>query len=243
MRIGPALVLLFVTASGCAEAQSPEAASLIEIADGRREEASSEPSAEAAGAVEQALRGAASYWRGQDPDLEEDLRALAAVDGAFTEAGAAQEAVLYLVSLWPRCCPKVGLAVVEGGRLVRNATFEGTNQGLRAVPDLDGDGLDELVLTGTFGMGGQWTTSMTVLSLGADGPTEYASAAISDDACAAGHDGSTAARILAAPGPSFSVERYTKASCEATEWTPDGEAAPLDLDPPAETAYVDLTTG
>lgn len=245
MRLRLALVLTSVAASGCAEAQSSDDVAPIEIADGRLEATPTDEAApsdeDARPPVQEALRAAAAHWRSQDPALEEDLRALDTAAGAFTEAGASQEAVLYLVSRWPRCCPKVGIAVMEGDRIVRNLTFEGSIHGLRAVPDLDGDGLDDLALTSSFGMGGSWEESVTLLSLGADGPREHGTAPVLSSGCGTGRPDAReeAARVLAAPGPVFSVERYTRA-CEATEWTPDGEAAPLDLDPPAEAAYVDL---
>ena len=41
-----------------------------------------------------------------------------ASNGAFTQPDTEQQAVLYLMSLWPRCCPKMGLAIIEGDHLV-----------------------------------------------------------------------------------------------------------------------------
>src|SRR5690606_17944945 len=69
--------------------------------------------------------------------------------------------------------------------------------------------------------------------------TDWGGTSIFDSACNAGHDGSTAARVLAVPGPSFTVERYVQPTCTAA-WEADGGAAPLTLDPPSGTAYAAL---
>lgn len=182
------------------------------------------------------------YWRGQDADYEEDMRILAVADGAFTEPETEQRAILFVMSVWPRCCPKAGLAVVEGDRLVRNVAFEGIAQTLSAVPDLDGDGLDELAFTGSFGMGGDESSSVTLVAFSPDSLVERGSTALSASSCASGRSDtpSTAAHIWARPGPEFWVERYTMNGCDETAtWTSIGDAELLALDPPYGT-YVEL---
>lgn len=222
---------------GCAYAQTP-----VEIADGRVDRAAADLSAWTMSAlVQQASAAARAHWRGRDASYEEDFRVLAVAEGAFTQAGSSQQAVLYLMSLWPRCCPKVGLAIVEDGRLVRNVVFESAVQALTAVPDLDGDGRDELALTGEFGMGGQTSRSVTLAAFGAEEHlTDWGTVSIFDDSCAAGYAASSAARVQALPGPTFTIERFARASCEATDWDPAGEPEPLELVAPESSAYVDL---
>lgn len=242
MRAPLAPFLALAVSLGCADAQAPAPAPPVSLVDGR--DLATDPTTDDTDrpAVRLAIRAATAYWRDRDPAQEAEPRVLAAASGVFTEAGAAQDAVLYLVSLWPRCCPKVGLAVLDGDRVVRNVTFESPTQGLRAAPDLDGDGLDEVVLTSTFGMGGSWETSATVLSLGPEGPRSHGSTALFTSDCGTGRPGATeaAVRVLATPGPAFSAERYTK-TCDVAVWTAEGEAAPLTLDPPPpEAGYVDL---
>lgn len=223
---------LLIALVGCAEAQAP-----VEIADGRREAPWADLSAwNTREPMQRAIEAARIYWQGQDPSYEEEIRFFAVADGAFTQPGAAQHAVLFLMSPWPRGLPKSALAVVEGDRLVRNVAFEGIAQDLSAVPDLDGDGRDELAYTGTFGMGGQESRSLTLVSFGSDGLAERGGASIYESTCAtgAGDSGSTAARVLALPGPSFgpsfTVERYVQPSCEAQTWEPVGGPEPLALD-------------
>lgn len=235
MRISLALALACVALSGPAHAQSP-----VVVADGRSDASSPDASAWAGRPpLQQASAAARTYWRGQDANYEEDFRVMAAAEGAFTRPGARQQAVLYLMSLWPRCCPKMGLAIVEDGHLTRNVAFEGIAQDLTAVPDLNGDGRDELALVGEFGMGGQTSRTLTLASFGDGGLADWGSASLYDGACGALQDGETSERILARPGPAFTVEHYTKASCEGGTWTAEGNPEPLELSP-TETAYVEL---
>ncbi|HYO46338.1 MAG TPA: hypothetical protein VEY33_06570 [Gemmatimonadota bacterium] len=255
MRTGFAVTLLLLALVGCARAQTPDEAqapqaqaaasaqSPVEIADGRQAEAWVDLTEwQARPPMQRATGAAQAHWRAQDPSYEEEVLVMDVVDGAFTEPGAEQQAVLYLMSPWPRCCPKMGLAVIEDGRLVRNVAFENVAQDLKPIPDLDRDGRDEIVYIGSFGMGGQNTTGFTLVSFGADGVTEWSGPSIQDDSCAAMQPGATAARVTALPGPEFTIERYSKATCEATEWQSVGGPEPLELDPQPGTSYVDLPT-
>lgn len=238
MRIAP--VLFAFCLAGCARAQDPAetqapAVYPIDIADGRAERILSTGSdADAAAwegyaAVRRAMASARAHWQAQDASYEEGARVLAVAEGAFTAPGAEQHAVLYLMSLWPRCCPKLGLAVIEGDRLLRNVAFEAVAQDLAAVPDLDGDGRDELATSGVYGMGGSVSGSVTLLGFTPDGVRTWGSAPVLEDACAAMRDGSTAWRVAAAPGPALTAERFTQASCEAGTWAPAGRPEPLEL--------------
>jgi hypothetical protein len=244
------MMLFSAALFGCANAQTPDedaapgeavAAEPIVIADGRVyaegvdvSDWSSRPP------IQQAMAAARAHWQAQDPAYEEEVRVLAVAEGAFTEPGASQQAVLYLMSLWPRCCPKLGIAVVQDDALVRNVAFEASDQDLAAVPDLDGDGRDELVRTGSFGMGGQNSTSITLVSFGDAGLRTWGATGIQDDSCAAMQEGGTAARITAVPGPEFTIERFTLASCETGEYTPDGGPEPFTFTPPDEETSVEL---
>ena len=237
MRPVVAFSLVLLLTAGCVQAQEPAGgATSVEIADGRAERVLSGGSEadlsawEDHAAVRRAMAAARVHWQARDADYEEDARVLAVAEGAFTTPGADQHAVLYLMSLWPRCCPKLGLAVIEGDRAVRNVAFEAVAQDLAAVPDLDGDGLDELATSGIFGMGGSVSGGVTLLAFTPAGVRTWGSAPILEDACAAMRDGSTAWRVLAGPGPSFVTERYTQPSCESATWEPAGDAEPLELD-------------
>lgn len=236
MRTALVFTVVSLAFFGCARAQAP-----VEVADGRDYESPADLTEWLARPpMAQAIDAARAYWRKQDAGYEEDVRVVAVAEGAFTRPGAEQQAVLFLMSLWPRCCPKMGLAVLEGGELVRHIAFEGPAQELRPIADLDGDGRDELVYIGSFGMGGQESRGFTLMAFGADGLAEWGGTSIYDSSCGAGMSGTTAARVTALPGPEFLVERYTQATCETETWQSLGEPEPLDLDASTGIAYIDL---
>lgn len=231
-------VCLFMCAAlvGGVQAQSP-----VEIADGRTARPEADVSSwEGASSVLQALDAARKYWLARDASYEEEVRVLATATGAFTTPGVEQQGVLYVMSLWPRCCPKTGLAILEGDQLVRNVAFESVVQDLWAIPDLDGDGRNELVFDGTFGMGGQWSRSVTLVGFGEAGLRDLAGAMINDDACAAGVEGATAARLSFVPGAEIMVEHFSKTTCEAETWDIAGNPEPLPLTPAQVSSYVDI---
>ncbi|GAB5534823.1 MAG: hypothetical protein Rubg2KO_10720 [Rubricoccaceae bacterium] len=249
-------VLLF---SACADAQTPAegvdsapSPAPFVIVDGRDLDAAPDASDrkatwEGVAAVQAAIGAARAYWSAKDPGYEEDVRVLDVAEGAFTRPGASEHAVLYLVSLWPRCCPKIGLAIVEGdpgpsATLVENVAFEGSTQGVQAIPDLDGDGLDELVLRSSFGMGGEISASATLAAFGSEGLASRGGLGIYEGACGALRDGEAATRLLAVPGeePAFTTETYMRARCEGGLWESAGAPQPLTLQPPSEHAYVRL---
>ena len=248
----PTLVLATLTLTACADAQPPSTppADLVVVADGRDATADAATDAttwQAHPAIQKAVRDARGHWQAQDPGYEEEVRVMAVADGAFTEAEGAQHAVLYLMALWPRCCPKMGIAVVEGDRLVRNVAFEGVAQHIGAVPDLDGDGRGELVLRGSYGMGGDVSESATLVGFGPDGFTVTGGTTIAADGCAAGREGLWASRLLATPapagsgdGPAFTVEPYARPSCSDGPWEPASEPEPLPLETAPVETYVDL---
>lgn len=265
MTVRLTVVLGAIALSACADAQDPPldarapavgttaktALDPVVVADGRDVD-SAEPPAEwtTSPAVQAAVRAARAHWSAVAPGYEEEVRVLAVAPGAFTRPGANEHAVLYLMARWPRCCPKVGLAVVESapeaGRLVRNVAFEGSTRSARAVPDLDGDGLDEVALLSEFGMGGQVDGSVAVVAFRPAGVAGWQGTSIYQGGCAAGHDGEEAVRLLAVPGrseratPAFQAERYGRSGCDGGPWTPVGEPAPIDLEAVAEGIYVDL---
>jgi hypothetical protein len=250
VRSPVAIMLFSATLFGCANAQTPDdgaapgealAAEPVVIADGRAyaegvdvSEWSSRPS------IQQAMSAARAHWSAQDPDYEEETRVMAVAEGSFTGSGAAQQAVLYLMSLWPRCCPRMGIAVVEDGALVRNVGFEAPTQLLTAVPDLDGDGRDELVMVGSFGMGGENSTSATLVSLADSGLRTWGGSMIGYDSCAGSGSGGMAARITAVPGPQFSIENYELVSCDSGEFRLGSGPEPLEFPPPGEEMSVEL---
>jgi hypothetical protein len=172
-----------------------------------------------------AIEEARAYWQSRDTEYEEDVRIMGVAEGAFTHADADELAVLYIMSPWPRCCPKSGIAIIADGRVTANIAFEGTAQTLIALPDIDGDGLTDLGLVGSFGSGGSNTTSLTVASLRDSRVDVWTETIISDDSCGAGYEGRHAAIIEVWEGPTFTGRNLHSSECEGETWDEtDGDA-------------------
>lgn len=119
-------------------------------------------------AILQSSSQSREYWLRHNAVYEEDFRIMDSAQGNFTRSASEQTAVLYLLSLWPRCCSNMGLAIVENQQLVRNIVFAGGTHHLFPVADINDDGLDELALVSSFGMGGSNETSLSVIALAND---------------------------------------------------------------------------
>ena len=250
MRFRIACVLASLVLASCTDAQdvtpteAPSPASLpVAVVDGRALDAFSDDaegdlqSWQGRPAIQSAIQAARAHWSAQDPGYEEEVRVLSVAEGAFTRPGVAEQAVLYLMARWPRCCPKVGLAIVEGDDLVRNVAFEGSTHGVGSVPDLDGDGIEEVALLSSFGMGGDEESSVVLLSLG-DTLSGWAGAQVSASGCAAGREQETAFSVTAEPGdpPTFTSESFVR-SCSGGAWEPGPGSEPLALHPVASETY------
>jgi hypothetical protein len=175
-------------------------------------------------------RDAEKFWRARNVVYEHDFRVMAAASGAFTKTAATQTSVLYLLSRWPRATPNMGLAVVDaGGKLLHNFVFEASTQRL-ATADIDGDGLDELMLIGSFGMGGSNETYFTLLSLRDGNPLQLAEMVVAADSCASGAEGrgSTAFVVSLQSGSMLRSEQFSRTCDGSSQWRADSvEQKPL----------------
>jgi hypothetical protein len=89
-------------------------------------------------------------------------------------------------------------------------------------------------------MGGENTTSVTLVSLADSGLRTWGGSMIQYDACAAMQESGTAVRITAVPGPEFTIERFALASCETGEFQPGGPPEPFEFPAPGEETSVEL---
>lgn len=230
----PAVLLLVSACARPPETQRPGGASTaptpVEVADGRSVDGAADLGAwEADPAVAQAIAQArpAAEASGRAP-----LRVADAVDGSFTAGGAPQSAVLYADGVGSGCCPVGGIAIVEDGRLVQNVPVDG-GYALRRLPDLDGDGRDELAVSFGATQMGTTLTRVAVGQVGRDGLETWGSTLVYQDDCGGGGDGPRARRLVATPGriPVFSAERFDR-TCDAGPWTPTEPMRPVRLGSP-----------
>ncbi|MFN3597003.1 MAG: FG-GAP repeat protein [Rubricoccaceae bacterium] len=184
----------------------------------------------------QARAQARAFWQRHEMGLEEDFAVVAMAEGRFADSpdGPAQTAVLYRMSGEPRCCARMGLAVVEGERLVRNVAFDGGAQTLRVVPDLDGDGFDELVIGASGGGQGYVASGVELVSLGAGGQVRsWGRLQTGESDCGAMGSTNRQVRVTARSGPVFTAQPF-EGSCQDETLRAAGPPAPVELDPPLD---------
>lgn len=93
------------------------------------------------------------YWQAQRAwqdknTCDNELEILDAATGAYLRPRAVQKAVLYRFCRFARQLGYSGLAIFENGALVRHEVFEGGSEfALGKMPDLNRDGLDELLIS------------------------------------------------------------------------------------------------
>ena len=239
-------VLIF-GAFGQAEVRATERPAPIVIVDGRAGKPADDASPwETSPPVQQAIAAARSYWSAQDPEFKEHINIRGSATGAFTRPDVEQHAVLFMMSDIPRCCTPMGLAIVEGERLVRNIAFDTIAQNIRAIPDIDGDGRNELALGGSFMGQGLVTEGITLAAFGDDGLDDFGQAIIFESACGAGFGdtGALAARLAVGPGAEIVVEQFEQLSCDVDTWESAGEPQPLQaISDQEKTVYTEIPLG
>jgi len=111
------------------------------------------------------LPAARRMW-GRVDGCTEELRVVDSAAGAFTGRGMAQRAVLYRFCETGHDLARGGVAIVQGGRVVAHVAIEdGEPDGLRALPDVDRDGMAELMLVDFALNQGISTTGLSILQL------------------------------------------------------------------------------
>jgi hypothetical protein len=168
-----------------------------------------------------------------DGTCNDDPLMLDTAKGAFTRPRAVQKALIYRYCSTGASFGRIGLAILENGALVRHDAFEeGVRYALGRMPDLNRDGVDELILaTGGTQMGETWQ-SATVVELGTGKPRQLVQFDAYRDNCGSleARKSVTAWLTFAAPGrtPRFSQQAFTGA-CESklSALKASGAAKPL----------------
>lgn len=250
MRISTGALLVCTLVVGCAHARSPAGtagpgASPIEIADGRGGWPQADVSPwKSSPPVMEAIAAARSYWSAQGA-YEEDVEVQSTATGRFSRSGVEQRVVLYRMSVYPRGFPMRGLALLEDGELVRNFAFTGLANDLQTLPDIDGDGRDEILFSGSFAMGGQFSWGVSLASFADEGIEHLGNAVLYDETCGMGRPelgGPTASRIWFTPGSGMTAQRYRRESCEVKTWEPQGEPEPFTWTGAGETTYTEISS-
>jgi len=161
---------------------------------------------------------------------------LSTASGAFTRSGANQRLLLYQYCATGHGFGRQGIAVAEGNSIVAHVVYDGgSDYGIRMLPDLDGDGLSELLVKAGGTNQGQTWGVVRVLGWSAGGIKKFGQFAVDEDDCDSPTGAGplrTTVRLFAVPGqkPSFLAQRFT-GSCEpswnATKWKTTGGKGPV----------------
>jgi hypothetical protein len=187
------------------------------------------------------LTAARKAWheRERDSDCEAGFKptALDIAPGSFTKPKSDQKAILYTYCTVGHDMDLNGIAVIENGRVVAHIVYEGgQDRAIGALPDIDGNGLAEiLVATGGTNQGVSWET-ISIIELAGSEITEFGQTGTSSDNCGIDEKNGKAKanRISVKPGktPAFYREAFVNSgSCDgAGTWRKSGVLAPISLE-------------
>jgi hypothetical protein len=205
-------LVLFISLFG--EAEKGAAQNLREVYDGRSENRASSPSSTDVQLVRRyALPKARRIWRGSG-GCDEAFEVVGVASGSFTKPGTEQRALLYRFCVTGHNFANNGIAIIEGGSMVAHIVYDGgEDYSIGALPDINGNGLSEIVLgDGSTNQG--YTTSVAVLIEASPGVVKkWGIADVYEDNCGTMDQCEmTAYKIFVKPGqnPIFYRETYKK---------------------------------
>ncbi len=146
---------------------------------------------------------------------DRNSKVLCVARGQFTRKGHFQRAFLCRYSETGHNLATNGIVVLEGSRLVANFVYEGGwEYGLVTLPDLTGDGRNELALEGGSTNQGITQGFVSVLAISADSVRKFGTLDVyhSNEGTVEKLKRETASRVLVKPGkkPQFLLETYER---------------------------------
>ena len=187
------------------------------------------------------LPAARKAWhaRERDGDCQTGFESIAVdiAPGSFTKPKSGQKALLYKYCTLGHNLDLNGIAIIENGRVVAHIVYEGgEDHALGALPDIDRNGLSEiLIATGGTNQGITWGT-ISILELSGSGITRLGQTGTLSDDCGTNETSCkmTANRISVKVGspPAFYREVFVDhgARSGAGAWKKSGGLAPISLD-------------
>lgn len=205
-------VLLSITLSLACLPSLVSAQTAIPIYDARRNSEPAKVSKTDVAAIERLAIPAARQALGGECEPEIDYTGTAS--GSFTAPGRTQRIVLYRYCETGHGFANNGLVVFEGGSIVRHVIYNGGSEmEILALPDIDQNGISELVIAGGSTNQGYTVSAISILELSNTGARDIGDADAYEDNCGVvDRCKMTAYRILAQPGtkPKFFREIYQK---------------------------------
>lgn len=212
MNYFPAFVLLLIFAI-----QSPMQ-DLRPIYDARRSpESAKTPDAEVA-ILKRIIRPIdRKYWGKLSDNCDGEFELIDVAQGAFTKPQSSQKAFLYRYCATGHNFALNGIAVLEDGQIAAHLVYEGSwDNAVGALPDIDGDGLSEiLIATGGTNMGETWGV-ISVIELSEKGVSKFGITETYSDNCGAVEKGKASAhrlQVRVGATPTFYRETFVSQDC------------------------------
>jgi hypothetical protein len=157
-------------------------------------------------------------WEKKDKDCDVEFQVIDVTQGSFTKTSSTQKAILYKYCTTGHNFALNGIAVLEESRVVAHIVYEGSwDHAIGALPDIDGNGLSEiLIATGGTNMGETWEV-ISVIELSEHSVRKFGQTETFLDNCGADEKkgDSTAYKLWVKPGtiPGFYRETFFKKGC------------------------------
>lgn len=224
------LVLFSISVAEISGVEKIEAQNLLPIYDGRVESASPvSPGADEGIIKRNAIPKARQIWKDHE-GCQEDFSIIDAAKGSFTKPNAVQKAYLYRYCETGHNFANNGIVIMENGQIAAHVVYEGgTDNAIGALPDINGNGLSELIISNGSTNQGITVSVVIPIELSSNGVKKFGIADIYEDDCGAKENcKATAYRLLAKTGPSpiFYSETYRM---RGKKWLKLGDAKQVSL--------------
>ncbi|HET7460815.1 MAG TPA: hypothetical protein VFJ82_06195 [Longimicrobium sp.] len=173
---------------------------------------------------------------GRVDGCREEFRVVGAAYGAFTEAGMSQRAILYRFCETGHDFARGGIAITQAGRVVAHVTIENAEpDGIRRLPDIDRNGVAELLLVDDATHQGESSVVVSIVQLTPRGVQAMGSTGVyhANLGTRSGDRSEVASILHAIAGrrPRFELETYAHPEGSRARWIGTEKLHPVTLQP------------
>jgi hypothetical protein len=151
-------------------------------------------------------------WGKCTDEVEGEFGVVDVAQGAFTKPQSNQKAFLYRFCHTAHLFAQNGIAVLEDGKIVAHLVYEGgTDSQVGALPDIDGNGLSEILILGFGSTQGETHTGISIIELSQKGGRKFGKTETYFDNCGADEKSKATAYkiyVRAATTPAFYRETF-----------------------------------
>jgi hypothetical protein len=176
---------------------------------------------------------AKKIWSGKG--CKPDLKPIDTASGSFTKSGSRQKAILYRYCSYGHNLSRNGLVVIEDDHVAAHIMYEGGGENaIGALPDINGNGLSEILISSGGTNQGETWGSVSIIELSESTVKKLGRTDVLSDTCGADEETgkSTAANLSVKPGaaPVFYRETFLQKDCDDAKWREAGGQKPVTLE-------------